>query len=253
MEKLARDKEEKFAAELKALDRRKELLDRIAQIGEEEKKVSANDVSLSMVPSWSLSNLTCTPSLQLSEQVAPIHAKIKKRESEKQRVRSLANEEEKELRATLNSFDGAVKNLRMLTKRLDDYLSSDKPIEMEQISAKVSKLLDRIEANKAKLLELEPTLESVKRAVDDQERHKKMLKQNIDVLEAEDRMKQKQKQIESLESELLGVEGHSTVGAEYQEAKNLKGELQRKKANYDGRFSSLVEQIRALKVRRCAS
>jgi chromosome segregation ATPase len=153
----------------------------------------------------------------------------------------------------LNSFDGAVKNLRMLTKRLDEYLSSDKPNEMEQISSKVSKLLDRIEANKAKLLELEPTLESVKRAVDDQERHKKMLKQNIDVLEAEDRMKQKQKQIESLENELLRIEGHSTVGAEYQEAKNLKGELQRKKANYDGRFSSLVEQIRALKVRRFVS
>jgi hypothetical protein len=56
MEKLARDKEEKFAAELKALDRRKELLDRIAQIGEEEKKVSANCLCLSIVRSLSLSN-----------------------------------------------------------------------------------------------------------------------------------------------------------------------------------------------------
>jgi hypothetical protein len=63
MEKLARDKEEKFAAELKALDRRKELLDRIAQICEEEKKVSANCLSLSIVRSMFLSNLTRAPSL----------------------------------------------------------------------------------------------------------------------------------------------------------------------------------------------
>ena len=39
MEKLARDKEEKYAEEIKAIDRKKELTARVQQIVEDEKKV----------------------------------------------------------------------------------------------------------------------------------------------------------------------------------------------------------------------
>lgn len=167
-------------------------------------------------------------------------------------MRSLANEEEHDLLSVLSVFDSDVKSLHNLAKQIDAYLNSDKPQELEQITSKVVKVLDRIEARKRELLQLEPSLEAVKRAVEDQERHKKLLKQNIDILEAGERMKVLEKEIEDLEDKRAEIEGYSTVYKEYTTAKQRKEELQQKKANYDGRFASLVEQIRALKVSFCA-
>jgi DNA repair exonuclease SbcCD ATPase subunit len=145
-------------------------------------------------------------------------------------------------------FDSDVKGLHNLVNQIDAYLGSDKPQELVQISSKVAEILDRIEARKGELLQLEPTLETVKRAVDDQDRHKKLLKQNIDIIEAGERMNALEEEIEELEAKRTQIEGHSTVYKDYTTAKECKEELQQKKANYDGRFASHVEQIRSLKV-----
>lgn len=166
-------------------------------------------------------------------------------------MRSQANEEEQGLQSTLSMFDSDSKSLQILAKQIDAYLDSSKSQELEQISSKVASILSRIDARKGDLLQLEPSLESLKRAVDDQERHKKLLKQNIDILEAGERMKVLVKEIEDLEANRSEIEGHSTVYKEYAGAKQRKEEHQQKKANYDGRFASLVEQIRALKVSTC--
>ena len=163
-------------------------------------------------------------------------------------MRSLANEEEQGLQSKLSIFDSDVKSLQILAKHVDAYVESSKPQELEQISSKVASILNRIEARKGNLLQLEPSLEGVRRAVDDQERHKKLLKQNIDILEAGERMEVLKKEIDDFEDKRAAIEGHSTVYNEYTTAKQRKEELQQKKANYDGRFASHVEQIRALKV-----
>jgi predicted nucleic acid-binding Zn-ribbon protein len=173
---------------------------------------------------------------------------MRKKEYEKTRMRSLASEEGQGLQSTLSAFDSDVKSLQSLVKQIDAYLDSSKPQELEQISSKVAMIVDRMEARKGELLQLEPTLDAVKRSVDDQERHKKLLKQNIDILEAGERMKVLETEVEELEDKRAGIEGHSTVSKEYVAAKQLKEELLQKKANYDGRFASYVEQIRALKV-----
>jgi hypothetical protein len=185
---------------------------------------------------------------QLAEQVVPIQTKKKKKELEKQRMRCLAIEEEQGYQSTLSMFDSDTKSLRTLTKQIDTYLESNKPQELEHISSKVAEIFGVIEARKGELVQLEPSLDALKRAVEDQERHKKLLKQNIDILEAGERMPILENEIESLFDKRAKIEGHSAVYNEYKTAKERKEELQQKKANYDGRFASHVEQIRALKV-----
>lgn len=216
-----REKEERYSVELKASERRKELSARIREIGEEDKK--------------------------LAEKVAPLQQKKKKKESEKQRLRSLGNEEEQRLLKVISTFDSDVQGLRSLEKQIGAYSESSRPSELDQISSKVAKILARIESKKAEIQKLEPDLHSVKRAVDDQERHKKQLKQNIDILVAEQRMEVLQKEIEELEEQRKSIEGYETAEKEYNSAKDSKEELLQKKAMCDGRFSSHVEQIRAMK------
>ena len=189
------------------------------------------------------------PCQQLSDQVAPLQAKKKKKETEKHKLRSHASEEDQSLQSTLSQFDSDVKGLQNLAGQINVFLNSDLPQEMEHISSKVAKILDRVSARKGDLLNLEPALEAVKRAVDDQERHKKSLKQNIDILEAGERIKILEQEITDLEDKRGQIQGHDTVYDEYEIAKKRREELQQKKANYDGRFASHVEQIRALKVR----
>lgn len=153
------------------------------------------------------------------------------------------------MQTTLIAFDGALKNLHTLTQQIEVYLRSDKPQELARISTEVQNVLRSTEYSRTELRRLDPMLESAKRGIDDQERYKILLKQNMEVLEAEKRMKDTENEIADLESRRSDIEGHDSVCYDYQAAKESKEELQQRKANYDGRFSSHVEQIHALKVR----
>jgi chromosome segregation ATPase len=183
--------------------------------------------------------------------VAPLQQKKRKKETEKQRLRSHAREEEQNLQKMLSSFESDVKSLRSLAGQIDAYLESNKPAEFAQLTAEIDKILSLIDGKKAQLAKLEPTLDSVKRAVEDQERYKKGLSQNIDILKANERMRSLEKQIDEVTSKLESIEGASTAASKYRQWKEKRDELLQKKATYDGRFSSHVEQIQALQV--CAN
>jgi hypothetical protein len=91
-------------------------------------------------------------------------------------------------------------------------------------------------------------LQSLTRAVDDQERHKKLLMQNIDILVSTERMKVLEKEIAELVENREKIEGSSTANDKFEALKAQQEKLLQKKSNYEGRFSSHVEQIHALKV-----
>lgn len=189
---------------------------------------------------------------QLADQIAPIQTKRRKKESEKQRSRSLATDEEQKLLSTISNFDGDVQILRDIVKQINHYTDSTKAQELDGISSKIAKIDERIQAKKGELLELEPTLESVKRAVDDQERRKKQLQQNIEILEARERMVAAEKEVEQLENKRDAIKGFDTASQKLAAASKRKDKLVEQRARADGIWKANVEQIRALQVRQIA-
>jgi DNA repair exonuclease SbcCD ATPase subunit len=149
----------------------------------------------------------------------------------------------------LSVFKSDVESLQNLSLQIDSFLSSEKLLDLEQSSSKVSVILRMIDSKKNELQEIEPRLRSLARAVDDQERHKKLLMMNIDILEADERRKVLENEIRNLKAERDQIDGGSTAYDEFVALRGEKENLLQKKSNYEGRFSSYVEQIRALKVR----
>jgi hypothetical protein len=203
---------------------------------------------LAGVPLTVLLRCTCIV-VQLSDQIAPLQLKKKKKEGERDQTRSYAAQEEESLQTTLSVFKSDVESLQNLNSQIDAFLSSGKLQDLEQTSSKVVVILSQIEAKKNELQQIEPKVHSLARAVDDQERHKKLLMQNIDILEADERRKVLEKEIKELKAERDKIVGGSTASEEYITLKAEKEKLLQKKSNYEGRFSSHVEQIHAIKVR----
>jgi len=185
---------------------------------------------------------------QLKEQESPIISKRKQKEEQKQQLRRYANDEESAATSILNSFENDYQVLQSLNGSIDEYERSSKPTEHEKITAKVAKIVGQIESKKKQLKELQPKLNAVRRAVEDQDRYKTNLGANIDILEAQENVKVLEKEIAELEQKRDSVEGADTADDEYRAAKAKIESLKEKKARCDGLFSSYVEQIRALTV-----
>ena len=184
----------------------------------------------------------------MSDQVAPLQQKKKKKESEKDRVRNLGTQEEEGLQSMLSAFKSEVERLKQLTQQITSFTNSDKSKELEQISSKVASILDQTQEHRLELSKVEPRMHALQRAVDDQERHKKLLGQNIDILESTERMEMLETEIRELTSQLDKIDGSTEVSNEYKNAKNEKELMQQKKSNYEGRHSSHMDQYYALKV-----
>ena len=149
----------------------------------------------------------------------------------------------------MNVFKSDVERLQNICLQIDSFLKSGKLQDLDQTSSKVAAILRQIEDKKIELQRVEPKLQSVARAVDDQERHKKLLTQNIDILKAGERKKVLEKEISNYILDRNKIDGASTASVEYEKLRGEKEKLLQKKSNYEGRFSSHVEQIHALKVR----
>jgi DNA repair protein RAD50 len=181
--------------------------------------------------------------------MGPLKTKIRSKELERQRARTVGNDEERALQVQVSQFENDVQYLRNLTQQIDTYAESSKPEELERLSGAIATIVERIEGRKQRVAELQPELESARNAVLDQERHKKNLKQNIDILESKIRMADLEKDIARLEKERDSIEGYETVYDDYAAVKTKKEKLQEDQARLDGRFSEIAESIRSLKVR----
>ena len=163
-------------------------------------------------------------------------------------MRSLHQEEETSLQSKWSDFEKEIQSLRSIADQIETYTRSDKPREHEEMTRKVSEILARVEAKKEEAQQLEPKLHAIRRAVEDQERHKNQLKQNIEILEATAGLRALRKDVEELEKKRAAITGHRTAHKEFEALKAEKEKVYQKKAMADGRFSSHMEQIRALQV-----
>lgn len=146
----------------------------------------------------------------------------------------------------LLQFTSDAKEFRRLTNAVDQFSNSTKPQELERITSEVSKVLAQIDQKRKDQETLEPELETARTAVQDQERHKKMLRENIDVMEGEAAAEELAGQIEQLNEKLEGVEGGKTATDELQRATEIKQKRVADMNRLEGRWMEIVEKIRTL-------
>lgn len=83
-------------------------------------------------------------------------------------MRNLAAEEEEKLTETLNSFNGAVQDLKVVTSQIDRYNDSNSESELNKISQRESELVEKEKTKLSQIEALQPGLDRLVKAVDDQ-------------------------------------------------------------------------------------
>jgi predicted nucleic acid-binding Zn-ribbon protein len=156
--------------------------------------------------------------------------------------------EGKAIENALNLFETEVERVKSIDKSINVYEQSDGPAESARLKPRMDAIRVNMETAKEDLGKLQPDLIEKRKVVDDRERHRKQLQQNIDILVAKERIESLRAELDGLENERDSVEGSDTAESELQELRSKRSDLLHKKARSDGMFSSHMEQIIALKV-----
>ena len=101
---------------------------------------------------------------------------------------------------------------------------------------------------RSQISSLQPDLDQLAKAVDDQERHKKNLKENIDLIASRQRVATLEDEIAKLEEQYSNVEGHETCQDDLDSLTSRKQKSLSSIARLEGRRGEIVESIRSLKV-----
>ncbi|KAL7578370.1 hypothetical protein ACA910_012772 [Epithemia clementina (nom. ined.)] len=221
MDKIVRERETKFAAAQKNDERKAELAEQLSKMQEEDAK--------------------------LQEQLAPLKRKIETKQRDKERARALRDSEVSSLHNKLIEFQSEAKELRQLTKAIDDFAATEVSGDFDRISAETSEVLEQISSKDQELKSLRADLSKLQDTVQNQERYKKMIRDNIDVIETQNAAEELNKEIERLQEQKRSVKGSDTAYDEHKKAVALKQKRQGELARLEGRFMEVVEAVRSLK------
>uniref|UniRef100_A0A7S4K6V4 Rad50/SbcC-type AAA domain-containing protein n=1 Tax=Odontella aurita TaxID=265563 RepID=A0A7S4K6V4_9STRA len=220
-ESMAREKEKRYKQEQEAAVKRTELNEVIVKCQQEEKK--------------------------LAEQIVPIKQKIRAKESDRQRMRSSAKSEEDRLNESLNRFKADVHKLDDLSDKIDRYIESNKHRQFEEVTRELSEAADRQDEREKELEAMKPELAGLNKKVNDQERHKKTIQGNIELLGLMKGIETKRKELDMLEEEIDAVQGSDTTARDYEAAGLRIQKHENAKAQCEGRRAGKKDQIRSLK------
>jgi DNA repair protein RAD50 len=163
-------------------------------------------------------------------------------------MRAFNNEEEERLSSTVNSFIAVVKDIRGVMKQIDKYVVSSNEDELGNVVRKSEELVEKEKQKQSQLEQMQPELDSIVKAVDDQQRHKKNLKENIELIASGQRIEELQKEITKLEYDATNVEGRDTCYDDMEGLGKRKQEIMNAVARLEGRRGEILESIRSLKV-----
>lgn len=185
---------------------------------------------------------------QLSEQIAPLNHRVDMKEKEKIRMRNLAEEEEKSITDTLNSFNGGVRSLREIVHSIDEYnIASNSGDAADRFEKESEELAKKANEKANEYASLKPSLERLTKMVDDQELQKKNLEENIELFQSKQHTAVLNEDIRGLTEKISSVEGRATSDKDMQRLLKRQLELTAEKARYEGRRGEIIESIHGLK------
>lgn len=187
---------------------------------------------------------------QLQDELAPLAQRRKSKETEISRLKALASEDEERLRSTKESFIGALKELKAIGRQIEEYQSSTAEDELANVERKKAEFAAKTKEKNSQLKALQPQLDRILKAVEDQERHKKNLKENIELINSTQLIEELKKEIAKLEEKAATVEGHETVYDDIESLRARKEEILKAAARLEGRRAEILESVRSIKVSR---
>lgn len=173
--------------------------------------------------------------------------RIEVKTREKERLRTTRETAVSERQTVLLDFQSEVKDLRRLTSIIEQFLASGKLQHLEDHSEKVTALLGKIEAKQKEKDDLAPRLAEAAASVENQERYKKLLSDNINFIKEEEKIKDMNEKLEGLEEEYNAIEGTDNLNERLEEANKSQQNFFSKKARIEGRRMEVVEKIRSVK------
>ncbi|CAJ1930289.1 unnamed protein product [Cylindrotheca closterium] len=220
-ENLAREKEEKFAGIRKLSDRKKALNERISKTSKEL--------------------------LELGDNIKPIKDKIAKKESEREKMRKHTMEEENEIRKTTEQLKMFENEFRELQRQIDDFDSRNEVNALERIENQIEGFQSKRKEKEANVAKIQPHLERLKKALDDQERHKKNLNENINLLDLNAQIRDLERELENLQEGTKQIKGRDTAKDDIDNLQRRKNKLAQQNARLEGRRGEIHENIRSFK------
>lgn len=178
----------------------------------------------------------------------PLKKKVTTKQSEYAKAKSHAEAEEEKVSKLFASFSSDVKDLRDVESDISKYEASSAIEELESMHNKRAELDKAIAIKQKEAKSLEVELDEKKNAVNDHERHKKQLMQNIDIIQGDEVIQDLVEEINQLQSELDQIEGASTVDDKWQKANAKKKKQQEESHRMEGRSGEVRQQIQSLKV-----
>ena len=157
-----------------------------------------------------------------------------------------SNDEELKLNEAINTFVTDVKHLRDLSDRIEAFTDRDDGESLDRISADVEKVVTKIMAKKKELSALMPDVEKARKAVSDQERHRKLLGDNCDLINSENQIEEVKEKLSKHQEDKDNVEGADILEGKLEE---LNVSIQKHEgliARLEGRRSEMIDQIRGL-------
>lgn len=162
-------------------------------------------------------------------------------------MRNVKEGEIKQYQTSLLDFQSEVKELRRLTTAVASFRASGKLQMLEDHVEKVATVLRKIQAQQKEKSDLEPQLATASASVENQERYKKLLRDNIALVNEEGKISEISDSIEKLQEEFDGIEGADDAVEKHHEAQALKQKKLGEKARLEGRWMEVVEKVRSMK------
>ena len=125
---------------------------------------------------------------------------------------------------TLQSFKAMVSEIHAIEKRINDYKESDAS-NVDRENEKLEDLEIKKQERNELLQRILPELEEATKVVSDQERQKKILKDNIDLLKSKSEIAPLEKEIESLKGQLADVDGQESCDDDLDRLEARKAEI----------------------------
>jgi DNA repair exonuclease SbcCD ATPase subunit len=185
---------------------------------------------------------------QLQDELVPLKQRQKSKETEKNRLKALASEDEERLRSTKEAFTAALKELKDIGQRIEEFQSSTTEDELAGVERKKAEFAKKRSEKNSHLRALGPELDRVSKAVDDQNRHKKNLSGNIALINKTQLVEKLKKEISKMEQKKANVEGHETVEDDCEVLNKRKEEILKATARLEGKRGEILENVRSVKV-----
>ncbi|KAL7429484.1 hypothetical protein ACHAXM_001722 [Skeletonema potamos] len=182
----------------------------------------------------------------LEKRLVPIRKSVHAKESDQIRMRNSNSHEANALQEEMKHFDKDYEKLREINERVDFFVKSKKNEEIAEVERKILHNSESIRSEEARLTAMKPEIERLKKEVEDSDRQKGIINQNLDLFKHRRKVKKLEEEINQLEMEHKAMGGNDAT-RKAKSAQQAIADLKEKMATQRGKRQGLAEQRRALR------